>query len=206
MLRHKLQEAGCSILSAEFVDMIVWISGPTGAGKTSLAAAFRSLGFAIIQEKLSPITFQAFVDDPVRNCETLQREIMQARFEEWQRLVAGSRVAFDRSIDEDHSVFCRMHREAGFLTEGQFGRLKDQAAEYHRQMPEPDLIVFVSAESHILHQRVQKSSHPSLIVKNLDRQILLYSEWLATRKGDVLKLDNSACTLRSVEDFFRVNA
>ena len=49
---------------------------------------------------------------------------------------------------------------------------------------------------------IAQPAHPALIMQSLDRQLSLYSEWLATRREDVLRLDNSACSLRTVQRLF----
>src|SRR5882762_5789455 len=100
--------------------MNIWISGPTGAGKTSLTGIAKKCGFGVVNEQLPRAKFEAFVIDPTRYCSELQREIMHSRFNAWQALPDRSKVVFDRSIDEDINVFCRMHYESGFLSEKQF--------------------------------------------------------------------------------------
>lgn len=75
--------------------MIVWISGPTGAGKSSLARVLSvALGYGLIQEKLPKELFSAFTSDPVRHCALLQEEIMHSRFQEWRTMSHSSRVVF----------------------------------------------------------------------------------------------------------------
>jgi predicted ATPase len=41
----------------EFLDcaVIIWLSGPTGAGKTSLARSLRKSGYSIVEEKIPRI-------------------------------------------------------------------------------------------------------------------------------------------------------
>jgi deoxyadenosine/deoxycytidine kinase len=174
--------------------MNTWISGPTGAGKTSLCQIFRTLGYAIVEERFSQRTFAAFAADPIRHCALLQEEIMRSRFEGWKMLTNTSRVVFDRSIDEDVHVFCKMHFELGFLTDKEFQHLRDTARQLQSLLPTPDLIIFMCPSSNILVSRVTGQSHPLLIVKNLERQISLYSDWLKTRPDNILLLDNSRCS------------
>ena len=95
--------------------MIIWISGPTGGGKTSLAHVFRKLGYGLVEGRISEASLSAFVADPFRHCSSLQEEIIRLRFDAWQKLPDTSRVVFDRSLDEDANVFCRMHHESEFL-------------------------------------------------------------------------------------------
>src|SRR6267143_649525 len=160
--------------------MVVWISGPTGAGKSSLARIFCALGYALVQEKLPTERFRAFASDPSRHCAALQEEIMRSRFEGWRDQSSATRLIFDRSIDEDAHVFCRMHRETGLLDDQQFERLEELARNLQSKMPAPDLIVFMCPERRTLAERVTQISHPPPIVRSLDRQVSLYTEWVAT--------------------------
>jgi len=97
--------------------MIIWLSGPTGAGKTSLARSLRESGWSIVEEHAPEDLFRAFASRPAANCEALQRCLMQTRFDGWRRVSDSPRIAFDRSIDEDIEVFCKMHMRAGLLTQ-----------------------------------------------------------------------------------------
>jgi deoxyadenosine/deoxycytidine kinase len=94
--------------------MNVWVSGPTGAGKTSFSRIAQQAGFAVVHEQLPQARFDAFASDPARHCSELQREIMQSRFTTWKALASHPKIMFDRSVDEGIQVFCQMHFELGF--------------------------------------------------------------------------------------------
>ena len=182
--------------------MVVWISGPTGSGKSSLSRILGALAYAVVEEKIPKEHFHAFVSDPTRNCAPLQEQIMRSRFREWQRQSSASRILFDRSLDEDAQVFCRMHHDLGLLDAKQYKRLQTLASDLQSQMPRPDLIVFMCPKQKVLFDRVKATEHPSIIVKNLDRQVSIYNGWLSTRREAVLRLDNSACDLQAVQRLF----
>ena len=69
-------------------------------------------------------------------------------------------------------------------------------------MPKPDVILFLCPDRRALMARVNEESQPAIIVRNLERQVSLYNEWVRTRYEDVLRLDNSACKLDTVERLF----
>jgi deoxyadenosine/deoxycytidine kinase len=182
--------------------MMIWLSGPTGAGKTSLARSLRTSGYSIVKEDVPEELFRAFLSEPTVYCEQLQRHIMQARFDGWRKVSGQPLVAFDRSIDEDIEVFCKMHRQAGLLTTEQFDKLAQFGRSLQTQIPEPDLIVFVTSDQAVLHRRLQNLAGPALIIANLKEQISLYTEWLQNRSGEVLELDTTRLSERTMAKFF----
>ncbi len=127
---------------------------------------------------------------------------MRSRLNGWRKVSTSPRVLFDRSIEEDIRIFCRMHRALSFLDDRQFARLQGLAEQFQRDMPKPELIVFMCPDSRVLAQRVTPLSHPRFIVENLEQQVSLYTDWLTTRREDILKVDNSACSLRATERLF----
>jgi deoxyadenosine/deoxycytidine kinase len=186
--------------------VIVWISGPTGAGKSSLAKVFRRCGFAVVEETLPKRLFSSFASDPIRYCSQLQEEIMRSRYDMWRGLSGASQVVFDRSIDEDAQVFCRLHLELGFLNEQEFGQLQAFAKDLQAKMPGPDLILFMSPERRVLTERITEETHPDLILRSLERQLSLYAEWLDTRPEEALRLDNSRCGVKTIQQLFSENS
>ena len=182
--------------------MMIWLSGPTGAGKTSLARSLRASGYSIVAEDVPEELFSAFLSKPTVHCEPLQHHIMQARYDGWRKVSGLPRIAFDRSIDEDIEVFCKMHRRAGLLTAEQFDRLARYGRSLQAQIPEPDLIVSVTADQDVLRARLQNLAGPALIIDNLKEQISLYTEWLQNRSGEILELDTTRLSERTMAKFF----
>lgn len=127
---------------------------------------------------------------------------MRSRYEAWQGHSKARRVIFDRSLDEDARVFCRMHHDLGFLDDQQYQRLGDLARNLQSVMPGPDLIIFMCPEKRVLAERVLETAQPEIIVQNLERQVSLYGEWIATRREEVIRIDNSACSLQTLRQLF----
>ena len=182
--------------------MIIWLSGPTGGGKTSISQALRASGFSIVEETVPPDLFRSFAADPISNCEALQRDIMSARLNGWRAVSRNPRIVFDRSVDEDIEVFCRMHQGAGLLTDTQVEALGQFASEIQRELPNPDLILFISAETDVLLDRLKKAGAPPLIVANLHHQLSLYSRWLRDRPEEIVKLDTTRLAARAMAQLF----
>jgi len=182
--------------------MLIWISGPTGSGKTSLCEIFRACGYGVVAEHLPHTQFAAFKSDPARHCAGLQEQIIRSRFDGWKRLINSRRIVFDRSIDEDIRVFCQMHFELGLLSQNEFARLKEIANNLQRDIPAPDIIIFMRPSEAVLSTRVTANSHPEVIVKTLNRQMSLYSEWLENKTGEILILDNSKSELATMQRLF----
>ena len=182
--------------------MIIWLSGPTGAGKTSLARSLRENGYCIVEENLPAGLFRAFASEPAANCEPLQRQLMQTRLDGWRKVVGAPRIAFDRSIDEDINVFCRMHRRAGLLTKRQFDALTQFGKALQDEIPVPDLIVYVTSNPDVLMSRIHNLDTPPAIIENFRRQISLYSEWLRSRREEILQLDTSRLSEHAMAKFF----
>jgi deoxyadenosine/deoxycytidine kinase len=182
--------------------MIIWVSGPTGSGKTTLTRSLRASGFSIVEENIPEELFRAFISAPKEYCEKLQRQIMQARFDGWRRVCGTARIAFDRSIDEDIEVFCKMHWQAGRLTEEQFWTLSEFGRGLLGQIPGPDLIFFITSDQQVLFERMQRLSSPSLMLEGLKDQISLYAEWLQNRTGEIAEFDTTQLSEATLAQFF----
>jgi deoxyadenosine/deoxycytidine kinase len=182
--------------------MIIWISGPTGSGKSTLAGFARQLGYQVIREDLPRDLFRAFRADPARHCASLQEAIMLSRLAQWRRSAGGANIVFDRSVDEDVAIFCRMHHERGLLDYGAYARLRVFAEDVIAELPKPDLIAFLSPPMDVLKARLEKDGHPETIIDGLARQVALYDDWIRSRQEAVFRIDNSACSRDALERLF----
>jgi deoxyadenosine/deoxycytidine kinase len=109
---------------------------------------------------------------------------------------------FDRSVDEDIAIFCRMHHERGLLDYSAYARLRFLAENIITDLPKPDLVIYLSPRLDVLTTRVIAVGHPRLIVDNLQRQVALYEEWFRRLDGAAVRIDNSACDRITLESLF----
>jgi deoxyadenosine/deoxycytidine kinase len=163
-------------------------------------------GYRVIREELPPDLFQAFRHDPARHCASLQEAIILSRATQWR--IAGGRknIVFDRSVDEDIEIFCRLHHECGLLDYSAYARLRFLAENIIAELPKPDLVIYQSPRLDVLTTRVIKEGHPELIVDNLQRQVALYEEWFSKQDGATIRIDNSACDRETLESLFGLAA
>jgi deoxyadenosine/deoxycytidine kinase len=178
--------------------MIVWLSGTTGSGKSSLGELFAAENFEMVREIIPNFLFEQFRSEPARHCAQLQEEIMLARRSQWIALTKSTNVVFDRSVEEDIEVFCRLHYENKLLTESELESLRSLAKEISSTMPSPDIILFMSPPAETLQDRLKRNGHPVAILDSLQQQIEFYEEWISTRSDDVLKIDNSRCSFEAI--------
>ncbi|KQV78113.1 hypothetical protein ASC90_27185 [Rhizobium sp. Root1220] len=181
--------------------MIVLLSGPTGTGKTSFASALADWGYTALRESIPEPIFQRFRNDPRSHCAELQAAIIHARVAAWKSLRVSEKIVFDRSIDEDASIFCRMHFENGLLSRDEYDALAKLAKEAEQEVPKPDLTIFLRGPVEPLLARLRATGHPSVIIDSLPRQLDLYDQWIAAQTGPILQMDNTRCTLESFGKF-----
>jgi deoxyadenosine/deoxycytidine kinase len=186
--------------------MIVWISGPTGAGKSSLSHLFKAMNYEVLQERLPTPVFEAFKNQPRSHCALLQQAIMESRADQWRGSKERNNVVFDRSVDEDIEIFGTLHHTLGNLSDNEYQLLKVLSEKLAKTLPKPDLIIYMSADFQTLKNRLLADSHPRIIVESLELQISLYSKWLRSRKEEVLQLNNSKCTLGVIQRLLRIGA
>jgi deoxyadenosine/deoxycytidine kinase len=191
---------------AEECPVIIWISGPTGSGKSTLAGLMGGTGYRVIREELPHDLFQAFRRDPAQHCASLQEAIILSRATQWRIAAGRKNVVFDRSVDEDIAIFCKMHHERGLLDYSAYARLRFLAENIIADLPKPDLVIYLSPRLDVLTNRVIDVGHPRLIVDNLQRQVVLYEEWFRRQNGAAIRIDNSACDQKTLESLFRLAA
>ena len=180
--------------------MILWLSGPTGAGKSTFANALEQRGWAVVREVIDTELFAKFSMEPREHCARLQASIMRSRQSQWAEMRGTDNVVFDRTAEEDFHVFCRMHAAGGLLSQGDLSDLRAISTEVSANTPQPDLTLYLRPSDDVLKDRVA-FGHPLAITQNLALQVSLYEEWIARRRGSILKIDNSHCMLGAMNVF-----
>lgn len=181
--------------------MLIWVSGPTGAGKTSFASFLGEKGYRVIKEEIPQQLFFAFAKYPKRYCFDLQTEIIKSRLSQWSRAQSARNIAFDRAVVEDYQVFCRMHFEQGLLTATEFENLGKLIEAEQQALPDPDIVIYLHASEDCLRERLVANNQPLIIQQNFRRQLELYEQWFDAQMADKFRLDNSSVRPATIHTF-----
>lgn len=176
------------------------ISGPTGAGKSTLARMIGShKGVTVVSEKIPDQLFRKFYDNPHRYCYSLQQQIIQNRAKKFKGANQQIRV-IDRMVHEDIEVFANLHKELGFLNEKHVSELRDIATPLKKDLGTPDAIVFITAKPFKLRERMKTKSAPFFLIDSIDLQISLYKTWRNKLDGPILDIDNTSLSYRQLQN------
>jgi deoxyadenosine/deoxycytidine kinase len=179
--------------------LIIWISGPTGAGKTTFSELFFQRDWERVREIVPHKMFKDFASNPKKHCGPLQEAIMQSRLTQFSKMKT-EHIVFDRSISEDVEIFCKLHRQNGYLDGRTFERLEKFGKDLQAKMPKPDLVLYLTSDVEFLKKRMQAVGHTPLILESLSEQMALYEDWLSKVTCEVLQVDNSGCTVNTLKN------
>jgi len=161
-----------------------------------MAGLLETVGYRVVRESAPAQLFADFVKDPERHCSNLQEALMRSRHSQWQALLDRKKIVFDRSLEEDFSIFCRMHSKSGLIDDETLQELEGLCRELQEDMPVPNLVVYLFADIETLTSRIQ--GHPHVIRDHLGAQLELYEEWISERTESIVRLDNSKCQLENI--------
>jgi len=188
--------------------MIVQLSGPTGSGKSAAANILHEVGFSIIRERYENSSPMPNAKTPQPYSFQIQKDIMVSRLEGLCAIRDTSLVVFDRSVDEDFHIFCRLFHLIGLLTDEQILELLKLHDRIKRKLPQPDRVFFFSATRDALTERLCRRGEGNLILGTIDIQLDLYREWRQSAPLPFIDLDTSNLSLSECGDLIKgeVNA
>lgn len=170
------------------------ISGPTGAGKSTLAKIIEKYEkVEVVYENLPMNLFRKFVNNPHAYCYELQKKIINKRINEANRVKSPIKV-FDRTVQEDIFVFSELHKKLGFLNAEQAINLKNIASSFIENTGRITANIFVTASVSKLKERMMAKGTPSFLIDTVNFQLDLYTRWLQKANFPLVKVDNTENT------------
>jgi deoxyadenosine/deoxycytidine kinase len=171
--------------------VIVEIAGPTGSGKTTLVRqiAGSSSDIGCVSEPSFDRIHQPLAQ---QDWSLTQREILKHRARQLSSMPSRPLLLADRFFSEDREVFFELHFDLGHISRAGRDGLSKEARRLEARFP-PSCILFLQAPQEVLLRRMVEASQPDWLLASLDRQLVLYAEWLSRRPDSVI-LDSSEQT------------
>lgn len=170
--------------------LIIALVGPCGAGKSTLADALAELPGVDVVRELPPKIVESTNDYRDLDVPALQIGFLRMRLEQTER-ARSNVLVFDRTVDEDCSVFLQLHHELGGLNDRELARLKQANKRIGKLIGSPGATVVLRADEKILRQRIANGARPAWLEESFDRQLELYSTFIEGIKGAVLEVDTT---------------
>jgi deoxyadenosine/deoxycytidine kinase len=137
------------------------VEGPIGVGKTSLARLLaRELDARLVLEEVDDNPFLAgFYEDPDTNALPVQLHFLLARYKQ-QRELAQQRPLGQTTIADYFFVKDRIFARLN-LAPDEFTLYEDVSRLLEAEIAQPDLVVYMSAGSEVLMERLRKRNRES---------------------------------------------
>lgn len=182
---------------------LIAISGPTGVGKTTVARciAARSAS-AVIPEPLPLGLIELVASEPARYCGALQWEFVAERTRAIEtacsQLEDGELAFVDRTLSEDRDVFFNLHHGQGRLTVRELNSLVGFVAASERSVPSASAVVYLTARTDTLRQRLLSRGSLGIIVDSLETQVALYHSWYARCSAPSVSIDTTHLSMEEM--------
>ncbi len=177
------------------MNKLIVIVGVSGVGKTTLAHALgKKQEFAIALEQHSERPFQTLFKQDAKYALANQMDYLLYRAEQERELRQDDVPALmDGGLDLDFYGFTRLFHTRGFLNDAEFDLCYRFYSFTRSLLPPPDLVIALSADSHIISQRLAARNRIN-IASNEDADLLeeYVNKWLESiPESKIIKLNVS---------------